>query len=57
MDPNALADGLEDAPDEALLVAFANGDAAAGRALLDRLAPRLFSYAVRALGDRAQRKA
>ncbi len=54
MDRRAVAAGLEDAPDEALLVAFANGDAAAGRVLLARLAPRLFAHAARVLGDRAE---
>ncbi len=44
----------EDAPDAALLVAYANGDAQAGRALLGRLGPRLFAYAARVLGDRAE---
>lgn len=43
-----------DAPDAALLVAFANGDGAAGRALVARLGPRLFGYAARVLGDRAE---
>ena len=42
------------APDAALLVAFANGDASAGRALVERLGPRLFAYATRVLGDRAE---
>ena len=42
------------APDAALLVAYANGDASAGRTLLDRLAPKLFGYATRVLGDRAE---
>ena len=54
MDRRYVAAGLDDAPDEALLVAFANGDAASGRALLERLAPRLFGYATRVLGDRAE---
>ena len=54
MDRREVATGLHDAPDEALLVAFANGDAAAGRALLGRLAPRLFAHAARVLGDRAE---
>ncbi|AZQ69155.1 RNA polymerase sigma factor [Silicimonas algicola] len=49
--PDAPAD---EAPDAALLVAFANGDAAAGRDLVARLAPRLFGYSVRVLGDRAE---
>lgn len=44
----------EGAPDAALLVAFANGDAAAGRDLVARLAPRLFGYAARVLGDHAE---
>ncbi|MCG6882964.1 MAG: RNA polymerase sigma factor [Silicimonas sp.] len=43
-----------DAPDAALLVAYANGDSAAGRDLLSRLAPRLFGYAARVLGDHAE---
>ena len=51
MDETSSAD---DAPDAALLVAFANGDGDAGRLLLDRLAPRLFGYATRALGDRTE---
>ena len=42
------------APDAALLVAFANGDRAAGRDLVARLGPRLFGYAARVLGDRAE---
>ncbi|MEL7150426.1 MAG: RNA polymerase sigma factor [Pseudomonadota bacterium] len=43
-----------DAPDDALLVAFANGDGAAGQILVNRLAPRLFGYAARVLGDHAE---
>jgi RNA polymerase sigma-70 factor (ECF subfamily) len=43
-----------DAPDAALLVAYANGDASAGRELLNRLAPKLFGYATRVLGDRSE---
>lgn len=54
MDRREVATGLQTVPDEALLVAFANGDAAAGRALLGRLAPRLFAHAARVLGDRAE---
>jgi len=42
-----------EAPDEALLVAFANGDNEAGQLLLNRLAPRIFGYATRVLGNRA----
>jgi len=40
--------------DDALLVAFANGDPLAARDLTQRLAPRAFSVAVRVLGDRAE---
>ncbi|MGR3511444.1 MAG: RNA polymerase sigma factor [Paracoccaceae bacterium] len=43
-----------DTPDDALLIAFANGDAASGHMLLHRLAPRLFGYATRVLGDRTE---
>lgn len=43
-----------DASDDALLVAFANGDSRAGRDLVDRLAPRLFGYAARVLDDAAE---
>jgi RNA polymerase sigma-70 factor (ECF subfamily) len=49
--PDVDAD-LERAPDDALIVAFANGDVAAGRVLLGRLTPRLFAHASRILGDR-----
>jgi RNA polymerase sigma-70 factor (ECF subfamily) len=42
------------APDAALLVAFANGDRAAGHELVASLGPRLFGYAARVLGDRAE---
>ncbi len=45
---------ITDAPDEALLIAFANGDGEAGQVLLNRLAPRLFGYAARVLGDHAE---
>lgn len=40
--------------DDALLLAFAGGDGRAGRDLTNRLAPRLFAYATRILGDRAE---
>ena len=48
------AQAVDEVPDEALLVAFANGDPVAGRDLLARLAPMLFGYATRVLGDRAE---
>ena len=53
-DNRTSASAVDDAPDGALLVAFANGDAAAGRELLDRIAPRIFGYAARVLGDRTE---
>lgn len=43
-----------EALDGALLVAFANGDAEAARALAERLLPRTLSQAQRMLGDRAE---
>ncbi len=43
-----------DAPDAALLVAFANGERTAGEVLVSRLGPRLFGYAARVLGDPAE---
>ena len=48
------AKAVDEVPDEALLVAFANGDSVAGRDLLARLAPMLFGYATRVLGDRSE---
>ena len=44
----------DETPEAALLVAFANGDVTAGRDLLNRLGPKLFSHAFRVLGDRAE---
>ena len=43
-----------DMPDGALLVAFANGDPSAARALSDRLLPRVLGQATRMLHDRAE---
>ena len=54
MDRHAQAEGYEQAPDEALLVAFANGDSMAGQELLRRCAPKLYAYATRVLGDRSE---
>ncbi|MBI1416272.1 MAG: RNA polymerase sigma factor [Limimaricola sp.] len=42
------------APDEALLIAYANGDAGAAALLAQRLAPRVLGQAARMLGDRAE---
>lgn len=48
-------DDASDLPDEALLVLYANGDAAAARALTHRFVPRLLAYAARLLGgDRSE---
>jgi RNA polymerase sigma factor (sigma-70 family) len=47
-------DALTDVPDEALLVLYANGDPAAARALTLRFTPRVFAFAMRMLGDRAE---
>ena len=48
-------DAPDDAPDEALLVAFSNGDRDAARVLTRRLTPVVFGYAMRMLGgDRAE---
>jgi RNA polymerase sigma-70 factor (ECF subfamily) len=44
----------QDTPEAALLVAYANGDVSAGRLLINRLAPRLFAYASRVLGNTAE---
>ncbi|MEO1238371.1 MAG: RNA polymerase sigma factor [Pseudomonadota bacterium] len=46
---------MTEASDEALLVAYANGDPGAARDLTARLLPRVLAHAVRALGgDRAE---
>ncbi len=47
-------DALNDVSDEALLVAYGNGDAEAARALTLRLTPRMLGYATRMLRDRAE---
>ncbi|MCP3969546.1 MAG: RNA polymerase sigma factor [Rhodobacteraceae bacterium] len=48
-------DALTDVSDEALLIAFGNGDAGAARALTLRLTPRVLGFASRMLGgDRAE---
>lgn len=47
-------DTLDEVSDEALLVAYGNGDRAAARALTGRLAPRVLNFAARMLGDRAE---
>jgi len=47
-------DALTEVSDDALLVAFGNGDAAAARVLTDRLTPRVYGYAARLLGDRTE---
>ena len=47
-------DALSDVPDEALLIAYGNGDRDAARALTLRLTPRVLGYAARVLSDRAE---
>ncbi|MFV2002853.1 MAG: RNA polymerase sigma factor [Paracoccaceae bacterium] len=51
---NMPFDALNEVSDEALLVAYGNGDREAARALTLRLTPRLLGYATRLLGDRAE---
>lgn len=51
---NASADQWSAAPDEALLVAFGNGDADAARVLTARVLPRILAQAHRMLGNRAE---
>ena len=47
-------DTLAELSDDTLLVLYANGDREASRLLTARLTPRLFGYAARLLGDRAE---
>lgn len=47
-------DSFQDASDDALLVLYANGDAAAARVLTLRLTPKVFGHAYRLLGDQAE---
>lgn len=47
-------DALNEVPDEALLVAFGNGDRDAARALTLRLTPRILGFATRLLNDHAE---
>ena len=47
-------DALNDVPDAALVVLFANGDKRAARALTSRLTPRVMAHAYRLLGNHAE---
>ena len=47
-------DTMDDVTDEALLVLYANGDAAAARTLTLRLTPRVLAHAYRMLNNRAE---
>lgn len=47
-------DAHNDLTDDALLAQYSQGDAAAARALTQRLTPRVFGHAYRVLGDRAE---
>jgi len=49
-----LSSDVDQIPDSALLVAYANGDPAAARDLSARLLPRVMGQAVRMLQDRAE---
>jgi RNA polymerase sigma factor (sigma-70 family) len=51
---NMPFDALIDVSDEALLVAFGNGDREAAHALTHRLTPKVMGFATRMLGDRAE---
>jgi len=51
---NASPDPFAGAPDEALLVAYANGDGQAARYLTVRLLPRVLAQATRLLGTQAE---
>ncbi len=51
---NMPLDALNDVSDEALLIAFGNGDRAAAQALTMRLTPKMLGYAGRFLKDRAE---
>ncbi|MGJ8585408.1 MAG: RNA polymerase sigma factor [Marinosulfonomonas sp.] len=51
---NMPFDAQNEVSDEALLVAFGNGDRDAARILTARLTPRVLGYSTRILGDRAE---
>jgi RNA polymerase sigma-70 factor (ECF subfamily) len=51
---NASLDPFAGAPDEALLVAYANGDGQAARILTARLLPRILAQATRMLGNQTE---
>jgi len=51
---NASPDPFADAPDAALLVAYANGDGQAARILTTRLLPRVLAQATRMLGSQTE---
>jgi RNA polymerase sigma factor (sigma-70 family) len=47
-------DAYADAPDDALLALYANGDRDAARLLMHRMTPRVYRQAYRMLGDQAE---
>jgi RNA polymerase sigma factor (sigma-70 family) len=51
---NMARDTLAEVSDEALVVLYANGDPDAARLLMQRLLPRVLSYATRMVSDRAE---
>jgi RNA polymerase sigma-70 factor (ECF subfamily) len=54
MSLDAALDEAQDDPEAALLVRYAQGDAAAARLLTVQLTPRAFGHALRVLGDRTE---
>ncbi len=51
---NAPLGSWRDAPDDAVLLAYANGDEEAARVLSLRLVPRVLAQATRMLADQAE---
>ncbi len=51
---NAFMGSWRDAPDDAVLVAYASGDGSAAQVLSQRLVPRVLAQAKRMLADRAE---
>ncbi len=47
-------DAMTEVPDDALLIAYANGDRAASLELTRRLVPKVLAYAARLLSDRSE---
>lgn len=54
MDASTPTDAFAGAPDEAVLIAYGNGDLAAARVLAARMAPRIMGQAMRMLANTAE---